>query len=364
MKLQLTLRTLGALALLACGGLANAQVPISGVISDTSGGPLLSGTVYHAASLTVPAGQTLTVQAGAIVKFNGPGDSLTVNGTLDVNGTSGSPVIFTSIQDDAAGGDTNANGAVAPAKGDWRGLSFLTADSSTLDWCEVRWGGNSNVPLIQLNGADIAMSHCTLRDGLADGLDTQGSLPTVADCTFTGCNVAVDSVDIDAVPGFTDNSASGNTGNYIRITSGTLNANATISPANVMEGALVHSTSINVTSGLALTLEAGVVFKASVASVGWSLNAGSLVVNGTQANPVILTSIRDDSAGGDTNNDGPSSGAPGDWRELSFTNSDASSLEWCELRYGGLVNALLFLNGSEMSLAHCKVRDALGTACG
>ena len=349
------------LALVLSSNLAQAQIPLSGSIFDGSGGPLLSGSVYHAGAISVPAGQTLTVQAGAIVKFNGAGSSLAVSGTLDVNGTSGNPAIFTSIEDDAAGGDTNANGAVAPAKGDWRGLTFTATDTSTLDWCEVRYGGSSNVPLVSANNADISLAHCTLRDGLADALDLNGnSFPTVSDCTFTDCAIAVDSVDIDAVPGFTNNSASGNAGNYIRITGGILNASATISTANVLGGALVCATSIDVPAGVTLTLQAGVIFKHSVATASWNVNAGTLDVNGTSAAPVIFTSFADDSAGGDTNGDGPSSGSAGDWREVTFTNSDTSTLQWCELRYGGLVSPFLFLNGSEMLLRDCTVRDALG----
>ena len=34
-----------------------------------------------------------------------------VSGTLDVQGTSATPVIFSSIHDDTAGGDTNNNGS-------------------------------------------------------------------------------------------------------------------------------------------------------------------------------------------------------------------------------------------------------------
>jgi hypothetical protein len=349
-------------AALLAGTAAHAQVPISGVIFDGSGGPLLSGTVYHAGSLTIPAGETLTVQAGAIVKFNTTGTTVNVNGTLDVNGTSGSPVVLTSIEDDAAGGDTNGNGAVAPAPGDWRNVTFTSADTSTLDWCELRYGGSVSSPLIFMNGADISLSNCTLRDALDDAIDLNGSsLPTVSNCTFTGCKLAVDHVDIDAVPGFTNNSASGNTGNYIHLTHGTLSADATITSANVLEGALVIGTStVNVTSGKTLTLQAGVVLKAALTGCSWNVNAGTLIVNGTEANPVVFTSFPDDSAGGDTNGDGASSGAPGDWRGLKFTNSDSSTLERCEVRYAGFINdSTLFLNGSEMLLSNCTVRDGL-----
>ena len=53
---------------------------------------------------------------------------------------------------------------------------------------------------------------------------------------------------------------------------------------------------------------------------------GSLYVLGTAKYPVQFTSLKDDEVGGgvglnglpltDTNNDGPSAGAPGDWRSI------------------------------------------------
>ena len=134
------LRHLSPALLLASA--AAAQTPICGSIRDGAGGPLLSGVVYHTTgNLSVSAGQTLTVQAGAIVKFSG--HLFTVDGTLDVNGTAGSPVIFTSIHDDSAGGDTNGNGnATAPGPDQWYGISLSSsAGASTLDFASIRYTG-------------------------------------------------------------------------------------------------------------------------------------------------------------------------------------------------------------------------------
>ena len=52
---------------------------------------------------------------------------------------------------------------------------------------------------------------------------------------------------------------------------------------------------------------------------------GTVTAQGTAAQPIIFTSYRDDSADGDTNNDGTSNGANGDWDKIEF-NAGSTSL--------------------------------------
>ncbi|MBI5435170.1 MAG: hypothetical protein HZA52_20210, partial [Planctomycetes bacterium] len=136
-------RFLGPLAVCLAAGTTSAQTPISGPLSDATTGPLLAGTVYHATtSLSVSPGATLTIQPGVIVKFVGQGSTFEVFGTLLCQGTTPSPVIFTDLADDSAGGDTNGDGMSSGTPGHWTYMRFYaTANASVLDHTEVRYAG-------------------------------------------------------------------------------------------------------------------------------------------------------------------------------------------------------------------------------
>ncbi|MCW2494252.1 MAG: N-acetylmuramoyl-L-alanine amidase [Jatrophihabitans sp.] len=80
--------------------------------------------------LSIDAGVTMTVAAGVIVKFYPPdggdeyGAALYVNGNLVVNGTPTAPAVFTSVLDDAEGGDYNQDGsATTPSGREWYGIT-------------------------------------------------------------------------------------------------------------------------------------------------------------------------------------------------------------------------------------------------
>jgi hypothetical protein len=87
--------------------------------------------------LSVPAGKTLTVAPGAIVKggpFNDSCDppfgihcALFVAGTLHAVGTPAEPITFTSINDNSIGGST---GSGSPQAGDWEGIASYGGEAT------------------------------------------------------------------------------------------------------------------------------------------------------------------------------------------------------------------------------------------
>ena len=272
-----------------------------------------------------------------IFKIDSSAFEVTVDGTLQANGSFASPVIFTDDADDSAGGDTNNNGPSAGGPTAWRGIVFNPgSNASTLNYADVRYGGSAFVSNVELNSASPTLTGCTIRNCHTDGMDLNAnSSPTVTNCTFTSNGGrAVQNAQLTAIPGFTNNSASGNGGNFIRVTDGNVTAPLTIGAQSIMNGALVIATNVAVQAGGVLDVGQGVVFKFETASE--VIVDGRLNLKGTAYEPVVLTAFADDTWGGDTNNNGPSAGSPTAWRGVTFNaGALASSLENALIRYTG-----------------------------
>jgi hypothetical protein len=91
----------------------------NGTVWSNSQVQVLTGNVH------VPAGSTLTIQPGTIVESN-LAFGLTVDGTLNANGTAAQQIIFTSARDASVGGTGGAG------NGDWVGLRFNAGSAQGL----------------------------------------------------------------------------------------------------------------------------------------------------------------------------------------------------------------------------------------
>lgn len=353
-----------------------AQVPIGGTRSDTQGGPLQAGVVYHVTStLNVPAGDTLTVPAGAVLKF-AASTWLSVSGTLRVQGTASQPVVCTDLDDDSAGGDTNGNGNVAPIAGRWGALDAQAGGAIVATHLEVRYAGLGSggaVRVFDQGGLDWN-GGAARGSGNRDGVQIVG-LPAaqpsqfrIRNVHFTGMARAM-AVPLHLVPNLQHNTASGNTQHDVLelssvgysappLTAGT----TTIAPANLIGGVL-RSYGFEVGPNATLELEAGCVVKtignnSAFLPAGAAMIDGTLRCRGTASQPVVFTSWADDSYGGDSNRDGPTAPSAGAWRRVQL-NSATSELEHTHVRYGGAQGAALYVQANAV-LRECRIHAAFG----
>ncbi len=85
--------------------------------------------------------------------------------------------------------------------------------------------------------------------------------------------------------------------------------------------------------GSTLRLGAGLVIKSGIGEGGFEV-VGSIKSEGTDAEPVVFTSIEDDSLDGDTNGDGSTTTPSiGDWRGLRFPDSNGVQISNVDIRY-------------------------------
>ncbi|NLA25007.1 MAG: hypothetical protein GX879_08580, partial [Bacteroidales bacterium] len=109
-----------------------------------------------------------------------------------------------------------------------------------------------------------------------------------------------------------------------------------------------------------LIIEEGAIIKLSpeyryITLVG----SGKIIANGSSSKPIVFTSIKDDSNGGDTNKDKDET-IPNakDWGTIDLNGKKGSRFEYCEFRYGGFgvdpTPTLELSNGAEAHIENCK----------
>jgi RHS repeat-associated protein len=90
---------------------------------------------------------------------------------------------------------------------------------------------------------------------------------------------------------------------------------------------------ITVPTGKTMTLQPGTIIKLNSGAMIWA--SGTLNGQGTAGNPVVITSYKDDSYGGDSNGDGTASvPAQADWVSIMIVNGNVT-LDHAIVQYGG-----------------------------
>jgi parallel beta-helix repeat protein len=162
---------------------------------------LTGGSTYEVLGVTfVPAGKSLTIPAGTTLRFHNAA-FIVVDGTLNVQGTSGNLVTMTS-------------GKTTPARGDWRGI-YLRAAGSLVEYAHIEWATtavsavgvagtvrNSTLRNFSGHGVYITGAGATatvVQNNLIDNLNDAGNCitiianpsPTITGNTLTNCNYGV-----------------------------------------------------------------------------------------------------------------------------------------------------------------------------
>jgi len=150
--------------------------------------------VFNDAGVSYSTSGNLTIQPGVTIKF-GTGYGLTIysGSTFTATGTALAPIVFTSVKDDAAFGDTNGDGATTGAPGDWGRIYLESGTTGTnLKYCDVEFGGWGLGYVINSSGA-AAIENCVFTNNLHGAVTADSS----ASGTLTG-NTASDYGSVDA----------------------------------------------------------------------------------------------------------------------------------------------------------------------
>jgi parallel beta-helix repeat protein len=114
---------------------------------------LTAGATYEVLGvLFLQPGKALTVPAGTVMRFH-TSAFIVVEGTLNVLGTSASPVMWTS-------------GRATPAKGNYRGILLRATSTSLIEHTVMEWGTSG----VYVNGATATIRNNTIRNFLDHGI--------------------------------------------------------------------------------------------------------------------------------------------------------------------------------------------------
>ncbi|RLD51213.1 MAG: hypothetical protein DRJ05_18665, partial [Bacteroidetes bacterium] len=308
---------------------------------------------YIIHNLNIASGATLTLEEGIIIKIVAESgfDGIHVHGGLNATGTSGDKIIFSSIKDDSAGGDTNNDGnSSVPGSSDWNGLVFYGESDDTqnkLIYSEIRYtgggytsylGSNTTNGSVRVKDAYIDIDNTIFQQSSSTALGIFGSAnPDITNCQMYNINYEPVYMAMFSNPVFSGNTTANIGRMAIGIQIETYSQTATIPQRNFAGfnniTYLFYGATIN--SGTTISIPEGTVFK-STSNYNFIVNGG-LDINGTSGNPVIFTDFRDDDYGNpldtEQNGSGSTPTTSGAYFTFNDVSDDASTINYTNFRY-------------------------------
>jgi hypothetical protein len=380
------------------------------IAGNTANTPYLIGTMLGAdgATFNVPKGVTVMIDAGAIFKLRAAnidvGSSSALvdrsGASLQVLGTPGNAVTFTSYHDDSIGGNSDGSGP-AVSGGQWGGIVVRRDSDSTtkkafvnsISGAAISYGGGQVFVDSQLDSfAPIQLE--TTRPTLAFNTIQRSAGPAIS-----ASPDSFEESDGRVGPELRGNRLLNNSINGLFIKVQTALGSQTDKldvPARLRSTDVVYVLQDNllIDGGVGgylnvagvdtarrsgrLTIDPGVVVKLQGARIELERGTAQLIAEGTAGQSVIFTSLGDNrfGAGGtfDTNGNLPDVRKAGDWGGIMLNAGAKASIDYAYLGFGGGQTPIeggfanfnvIEVHQGDLRLAHSRVENnAAGSATG
>ena len=298
------------------------------------------------------------------------------------------------MKDDSVGGDTNQDGSTTtPTGGDWQNIRLNTTGILNMNYSTIRYGGyntnyyasvyltgnanalieNSTIAYSKYMGIRAknstagTITHLTIHNSLIENNTSHGIQAKLSDGNHI-VEITNSSMNQNGGNGFSgvvsdglifNNNQMNNNADYAM----SLGLNGAAMPALsglsgsgngyqgiLLDGPFAQDTTLPlftdfpyilkgswiINSGASLTLPAGLIIKTGIGDRSKINVYGELISEGTQEQPIVITSLYDDSFGGDTNGDGEQNvPAAGNWDGIEIKEGGSAVLDNTIIRYGG-----------------------------